>query len=516
LPGAAEIVWSEEPLMKVRIAYRWQWWQWCLASAVFVIIILASAFQTASAAESAWRTALAEGDRRMQTKELLAAEVCFREALRDVRRSKTNSADDVVLCMQRLAANLQTQDQFSESVPLYKKSLRLLQKAHGKQSETTVPTLQTLGDIYENDSQYRLAAKYYREALAIVGATSGQSSLKYAVLQHLLGIATFKGGFPAQAEKLYSSALNTTMQQTRLPSTDILEDLLSDYIDLLRKTYPSDRRILASSFQAELLKDRVDSFDRSKNTDEAGWNKKVSLRMFKSDGGEEQEKNKVDDTQMTEAPPPIVMDKRMPDSVALEQINKQRQDFYERMVAIDEKTLGPQHPSVARDLTGLAYVFLSQKKYDQARIVVNRALQIYRDSYGADPLVVKRTQLLLNLIDRGQPAANDAEPVKDYLATVPGIPSQAQNIEIALRLNYLGLLVYSEGKIDDAAKIYAWALAATARSCGEQSMLAGTCLNDYSRVLRSAGRQPEAEQYEQAAHGIVSRAVAKEAALLVP
>jgi tetratricopeptide (TPR) repeat protein len=511
LQGAAEIVWSEEPLMKVQVAYRWQR---CLAIAVFAITILASGFQSAFAAEAAWRAALAEGDRRMKTKELLAAEVCYREAVRDVRRSKTNSADDVVLCMEKLAANLQTQDQFSESVPLYKKSLRLLQKAHGKKSETTVPTLKTLGDIYENDSQYRVAARYYREALSIVSATSGQSSLRFAELQHLLGIATFKGGYPAQAEKLYNSALKITMQQTRLPASDSLEDLLSDYIDLVRKTYPIDRRILASSLQSELLKDRVDSFDRSKNTEEAGWNKKVSLRMFKSDG--DAEKNKVDPAQPTEAPPPIVMDRSMPDSVALQQINKQRQDFYERMIAIDEKTLGPQHPSVARDLTGLAYVFLSQKKYEDAKIVVNRALQIYQASYGADPLVVKRTQLLLNLIDRRQPGADDSAPVKDYLATLPAIPAEAQNIEIALRLNYLGLLCYSEGKIDDAATIYAWALAATARSCGEQSMLAGTCLSDYSRVLRSAGRQPESEQYEQAAHSIVSRALAKEAALLMP
>lgn len=232
--------------------------------------------------------------------------------------------------------------------------------------------------------------------------------------------------------------------------------------------------------------------------------------------GEQQSTEQAPTPGLLPSPPAMNLRERPPDFAALEQINKQREDFYERMIAVDEKTLGREHPSVARDLTGLAYVYLSQKKYDQARLVINRALQIYKNAYGADPLVVKRTQFILNLIDRRQPVQEESPLPGDYLSSLPPIPMGAQTVQIALRLNFLGLLCYSEGKIDDAQKIYAWALAATARAVGEHSMIAATCLQDYARVLRSGGQKPQAERFEQTANGIVSRALAKEEAIAIP
>jgi tetratricopeptide (TPR) repeat protein len=186
------------------------------------------------------------------------------------------------------------------------------------------------------------------------------------------------------------------------------------------------------------------------------------------------------------------------------------------MIAIDAKTLGPDHPSMARDLTGLAYVYLMQKKYDDAKTLVNRALKIYNGAYGSDPLVVKRIELLLKLIDGRQHSDPENQRGKDYLETLAPIPLQAQKLEIALQLNYLGLLCYSEGKVEDAEKIYAWALAATALSSGEQSMLAGACLNDYARVLRSSGNPPKAKECEQDADSNFTRALMRQAAVSMP
>src|SRR5262249_3335157 len=130
-------------------------------------------------------------------------------------------------------------------------------------------------------------------------------------------------------------------------------------------------------------------------------------------------------------------------------------------------------------------------------------------------LIVRRAEVLSRLIEHRQQGQTGAD-APEYLTLLPPVPLQAQSLDVALRLNYLELLCYSEGKIDDALKYGAWALSATARACGQDSVLAGPCLNDYSRVLRAAGRTAEAERFERLAYEVVTQNLARQAAALVP
>jgi tetratricopeptide (TPR) repeat protein len=485
-----------------------------------------------------WKGAVDEGNARLKLKELVAAEACFREAVRAAKRDKAITPDDLVVCLESLAGVLQTEDQTQDAVPLYQKSLRILERAHGKESEKAVPTITILGDIFCNEAQYKIAAKYYRQALAIVEETSGRSSFRFADLEHRIGLTTFKAGYPQLAQEMYSISLATLMRQGKLPNGDLLEDLISDYTESLRKTL-ADRRVLASNFQSELLNDRVGELVRSKSADDSFWTKQVSFDLLGSNPKQNQKSvaavsqeaqssadmvHPSDGTSARRASAAMQagslsteLSRRISDSAALQQINKQRVDFYERMIAIDAKTLGPQHPSMARDLTGLAYVYLSQKKYQEAKALLTRALAIYQQTYGADPLSVKRTEFLLSLIDhKDQADAVSGEPLDNYLAALPRIPIEAQKIDLALRLNYLALLCYSLGELEEAKRIYSWALVSTAQACGEDSMLAGSCLTDYARVLRSAGNQLEAEKCEGTAKKIASRAMFREASVALP
>ena len=134
---------------------------------------------------------------------------------------------------------------------------------------------------------------------------------------------------------------------------------------------------------------------RTKSTDSSEWNKTVSSAMLNSPNQTHSEAPLVDDSQFskvlseskldttviqpTEAPVPtgapvssstllsstnFVGNKKDPSDkdATLARINKQREEFYERMIAIDVKSLGMNHPSTARDLTGLAYIYISGKK----------------------------------------------------------------------------------------------------------------------------------------------------------
>ena len=172
----------------------------------------------------------AQGNVRLKSKELVEAEACFREAVRDVRRDKS-SADDVATCLMSLGAVLQTEDLTEDSLPQYKKALRVLQKAHSKDSASTLAPLRSLGDIYRNEGQYRVASKYYRLALAILENNSDITGLRYADLQYRQALATAKAGYPILAVRMLSKSLGVIMQQEHLPDTDLIENVLSDYMD---------------------------------------------------------------------------------------------------------------------------------------------------------------------------------------------------------------------------------------------------------------------------------------------
>jgi tetratricopeptide (TPR) repeat protein len=55
---------------------------------------------------------------------------------------------------------------------------------------------------------------------------------------------------------------------------------------------------------------------------------------------------------------------------------------YQRALAIDEKALGPKHPDVARDLNGLATLYVATGRYLEAEQLMRRALAIDGQRFG--------------------------------------------------------------------------------------------------------------------------------------
>lgn len=466
-----------------------------------------------------WKVEMAEGERRLENQDLARAETSFSQALKDVKRDKSSTKDEIAGCMIALGQVMRRQGKFEEVWPLYKKALRLQERAHGKESAVIVPTLVLMADTLEGEDEFKKSIKFYDRALAVSAKTIGTNTLTYADYQHRLGHVMYENGQVRQAEDLYRASLTTLMGLPELPSTTVLELVLADYIDLFMKS-PDVHKTLASQFQRELLKDNLQNLERTKGVAQSSWNREVSARLANQANSQAQGLAVSSPAAATTSPIPGngINLARIPstDPVALEAINKQRIDFYERMIEIDIKTLGADHPSVARDLYGLAAIYLSQNKYDAAKPLLLRALSVYEKAYDQNALLVQRTRNLLNMIDRQQnPEAEDIGPL-DYTAGLPRIPLAAQKLEIALRMNYLAFLAYSYGRVSDAATFYAWALADTAAASGEESMLAATCLTDYGRVLRSQGKGADAERMEAAAQRIIRRSMAKQAALAKP
>lgn len=478
---------------------------------------------------TSWQAELAEGERLLVTKELAKAEYCFRQA---VKHSKTAPPDDAVLCLQSLAKTLYMEDEIVETIPLYKNSLKILQRAHGKKSLRTAPTLVTIGGIFEDDGDYKKATKYYTSAIEIAGGTTdntvqssptAQSTLLLADYTHRLGRTQFKQGLISQSEASYLSSLTLVMQPSMQPSTEFIEEVLSDYTTLLISTI-YNAKTLPSAFQNELLKDKLGTLTQKKGAKVSNFSTQVSIQMADKAAGDATARSVNSGTSSgtaTDTTPngldtaKIDPDKKYSDFAALEDINRQRVSFYERMIAADIDSLGAQHPSVARDLNGLASIYLSQRNYAEAKPLLARALEIYEKAYLGDSGPARQTKLLLALISEEQTTGTATIDVS-YIDTIPKIPLSAQKIEVALRLNDLAFMLYSQGKVATSLQVYYWALASTAHSTGETSILTASSMIDLSRSLRSSGRSSEAEKFEGNARAIARRDLLDKRSRLLP
>lgn len=474
---------------------------------------------------SDWQEELKDGQRLLKTKELEKAEVCFRQAYKDVRRSGDRKTDALVLCIESLAALLYMEDQVAETIPLYKKSLRLLKRSYGKNSIETVPTIVVLAGIYEDEGDFKKAVKLYTRALDITAKADSVDGFAYADYQARRGRVKVELGLLKQAEEDYLASLTKLMAQESLPSNQVLVKVVDDYTNLLRKT-EADAKTLRSKFQNELLKDQIGLLNKKKDIAESAWSKEVSVQIE----GKSEKKILPDENvvlrgiepeeiepEKKDAKVEITPDKPMSDSAALANINHQRVAFYQRMIAVDIDSLGAEHPSVARDLTGLASIYLSQRKYDEAKPLLARALKIYETVYKTNSRPVKDTKFLLELISQVNFDQFQAGPVYvSYVDELPLIPLQARQLEMALRLNDLAFMCYSQGKIQTALKIYYWALASTVHSSGEQSLLAAASMTDMSSLLALTGRGTDAENMKNNAYTIWRRHLTISRSRLLP
>ena len=490
-----------------------------ITAAVMSVLLLPLWPLDGIAADGTWHTFFDQGQKQLASKSLVEAEVSFRQALRLVKR-EGHSVDELVLCKRTLADVLQTEDYKEESWKLYRQSLKDLEHKYGKESAKLVPILITIGSVTEVEGEYKKAAKFYERAVNIARASIGANSFELATCQHHLGHALSQDGPYRDAEDNYRSSLSIMMAQPTLPSqltlptSDTLLDLLSDYIDLLHK-YTGPAKILASQYEKELLKDQVQELGKTRAVPQSAWQQELERQRQKPEDAAINNGRIVIDnagnvesfstlaqllssiTTTAEVSPTAPSVNGGDDNTSI--------DYYERMVAIDVKTLGPNHPSVARDLKGLAALYVAQHRYAEARPLLERALEIYQSLYAADDLSVQRLRILLSLITEQSKTSTVSGGAE--ISDLAVIPVQAQTFEVAQRLNELAFLCYSQGKLDDARAHYAYALSSISNATGRRSVFVAACLQDYLLVMLSSGRKAEAEKMQTQARGILAEAL---------
>ncbi len=488
----------------------------CLAFALSLSNIL-----PAISADIGWKASFVQGERYLSTKQLDKAEDAFRSALKEIKRSP-HTAEEMAVCLESLAKVIYMEDQIYEPIPLYKKAIKQRTKAHGKNDTSLVPDLIRLGDIFENEGDYKKAIKYYTQAQSISSNNGDCHNLTCADCLHRIARVYVKQGKLKEAEENYLLVLSIIMEQKSLPSSDFLEDNLIDYISLLFKTeYNSSIR--TSVMETELLKDKVGVFKKKQVAPESTFTTGVSANLAdRIERGERPDVRNItgvnnDTSTKLERIQINPIPGKASDFAALQDIRAQRIIFYERLIETDIKSLGEDHPSVARDLSWLAYIYVSQKEYDKARPLLLRAREIYTKVYASDPghEKIAHVDLLLALISEEQnPQATTIDT--QYLASLPAIPKDAKSLEVALRLNDLAFMLYCQNKTASSLKVYYWALASSVGAFGDRNPLSACCMLDMSKLLRLSGRGDEATKLEGSARAIARNELIEKRSQVLP
>lgn len=503
-----------------------------------------------AAAAQTWSEAISQGDAAMEANKPKQAEAAFRQAVKLVKL-QSNKPLDLDKCLLKLTSALALLDKTSEANNILQSMLGSLDKEYGSESSHVAPVLMALGSIQESAGDHNSAMTYYQKALAITEKHYGPYSPLAGGIIHGIGRINTRIGNREEAAVNYKRAITILSRNPNLEAAGQLEHVTHDYSDLLKKNDDSDRSLLndfrrsidlpTTSESNEKNEEKSRSQTEVKNSPgwastpapesstaipvpesniaqlrpplstsavKSAWQQQSEQRLGSRRQGETDENTQVAlrgvDLPATSSQTLKPVFKLLGDTINTQNRYGMGESQYKRMIAADIDSLGPNHPSVANDLTGLAQLYMAQQKYSEAEPLLLRALGIYDQVYGKENALtisaresLATTEFQLGQIDKAAALFNDA---LNSAQTALG----PNSMETARILNGLAYLYFHKGDLERSATFYKWAVASTERAVGTVDPLLAACLNDYAQVLRRLGQNSEASAMELRASEILA------------
>jgi tetratricopeptide (TPR) repeat protein len=164
-----------------------------------------------------------------------------------------------------------------------------------------------------------------------------------------------------------------------------------------------------------------------------------------------------------------------------------------RALAIDEKSFGPDHPSVTADLRNLAQLLQATNRLAEAEPLLRRALAIDEKGFGPEhPEVAIDLNNLAQLLQDTNRLA-EAEPLMRRALVIDEKSFGPHHPSVAIRLNNLAALLQATNRLAEAEPLLRRALAIDEKSFGADHPNVATELNNLAQMLKDTNRLAEAE-----------------------
>jgi tetratricopeptide (TPR) repeat protein len=173
--------------------------------------------------------------------------------------------------------------------------------------------------------------------------------------------------------------------------------------------------------------------------------------------------------------------------------------LHERALAINENTLGPDHPSVASSLNNLANVYCSTGAWETARPLYERALAIRKKTLGPDHPHVATTLNNLANLHTSTGSHETAMPLYERALAIKEAALGSDHADVAANLSNIALLHNAMGSYDEAKKLHQRALEIWETVLGPEHPKVALSLNNLARLHYTTGSFEEAQiLYERA------------------
>jgi tetratricopeptide (TPR) repeat protein len=165
----------------------------------------------------------------------------------------------------------------------------------------------------------------------------------------------------------------------------------------------------------------------------------------------------------------------------------------QRVLALREKALGPEHPDVAESLNNLAVLYHAQGQYAKAEPLLERALAIWENALGPEhPDVTRSLNNLAQLLQATNRLA-EAEPLMRRALAIDEQSHGPAHPDIARDLNNLAALLQATNRLAEAESLYRRALQIDEQGYGPAHPDVAIRLNNLALLLKSTDRFAEAE-----------------------
>ena len=181
--------------------------------------------------------------------------------------------------------------------------------------------------------------------------------------------------------------------------------------------------------------------------------------------------------------------------------------LYERVLTIDEQTLGPIHPDIVGGLDNLAALLFAQGDYAAARPVIERGLAITEQALGPShpDTATSLNNLAYLLLAQGDYAA--ARPLLERALAITEQMLGPTHPLTAGSLNSLAALLYDQGDYAAARPLYERALAIYEQALGLTHPTTAQVLNNLAELLRAQGEYAAARPLHERALAIREQAL---------